>query len=548
MKDRAEKQIRWFTSSEGTALVTEEAIYGIHVAGGGPRDGRAAPREQPRLLRARPRRSSRRSSRPATEVRRADRASWRRSATAPGSSTRTPAPPSSSPRRPACSSTRRSATGWRGSGRTTTRRGRPSRARSGSTVLPAVPHRRRRPDARARRRDDLAERVLPRSTTRASPRSARCWSKDGRPVARYLLSRKPVKPFTRSNGHGRSQGAAAAGGAHGRTSWSSRRGGCPMAELKQMLMAEAQRQGKPYGLVIRDITGGNTNTASYGYQAFKGTPRLVYRVDVAHRAGRSWCAASSSSGRRSRASTRCVATSDERARLQRLLRRRERVRAGLDRGAGGARRARSSCSGWRAPTSASPILPAPWDAPARAGARRGMAGALPFPLPTAEATLLRTRAERPRRRSPRRLAPLRDAASHLDAERRRTAQRRPHGAGGRVPAWAATCVAVAHVETDRAGLVTLRRDHGAPTARAPGARRPGAARRPASPRAGGDAEARAVGVGAGVGRARDAGPRGAGAALDLRRARLRRPALGRADAWCRPVSRLSAAPCASPAR
>ena len=47
-----------------------------------------------------------------------------------------------------------------------------------------------------------------------------------------------------------------------------------------MLMAEARRQGKPYGLVIRDITGGNTNTASYGYQAFKGTPRLVYRVDA----------------------------------------------------------------------------------------------------------------------------------------------------------------------------------------------------------------------------------------------------------------------------
>jgi hypothetical protein len=51
-------------------------------------------------------------------------------------------------------------------------------------------------------------------------------------------------------------------------------------ELKRLLMAEARRQGKPYGLVIRDITGGNTNTASYGYQAFKGTPRLVYRIDA----------------------------------------------------------------------------------------------------------------------------------------------------------------------------------------------------------------------------------------------------------------------------
>jgi hypothetical protein len=54
-----------------------------------------------------------------------------------------------------------------------------------------------------------------------------------------------------------------------------------LPELKRMLVAEARRQGKPYALVIRDITGGNTNTASYGYQAFKGTPRLVTRIDVA---------------------------------------------------------------------------------------------------------------------------------------------------------------------------------------------------------------------------------------------------------------------------
>jgi hypothetical protein len=54
----------------------------------------------------------------------------------------------------------------------------------------------------------------------------------------------------------------------------------PREELKRQLLAEVRRQGRPYGLVIRDISGGNTNTASYGYQAFKGTPRLVYRVDT----------------------------------------------------------------------------------------------------------------------------------------------------------------------------------------------------------------------------------------------------------------------------
>jgi len=50
--------------------------------------------------------------------------------------------------------------------------------------------------------------------------------------------------------------------------------------LKKMLIAEAKRQGKPFGLIIADITGGSTNTSNYGYQAFKGTPRMVYRVDA----------------------------------------------------------------------------------------------------------------------------------------------------------------------------------------------------------------------------------------------------------------------------
>jgi predicted Zn-dependent protease len=102
--------------------------------------------------------------------------------------------------------------------------------------------------------------------------------KDGR-LETYLLSRKPVKPFERSNGHGRSQGSRPPMARMANLVVESSRRVSP-AELKEQLMAETRRQGKPYGLVVRDITGGNTNTASYGYQAFKGTPRLVYRVDA----------------------------------------------------------------------------------------------------------------------------------------------------------------------------------------------------------------------------------------------------------------------------
>jgi predicted Zn-dependent protease len=96
----------------------------------------------------------------------------------------------------------------------------------------------------------------------------------------YLLSRRPVKGFTRSNGHGRSQGGQPPVARMANLVVTSRKA-VSAAELKRLLIAEAKRQGKPYALILQDITGGNTNTMSYGYQAFKGTPRLVYRVDVA---------------------------------------------------------------------------------------------------------------------------------------------------------------------------------------------------------------------------------------------------------------------------
>jgi predicted Zn-dependent protease len=95
----------------------------------------------------------------------------------------------------------------------------------------------------------------------------------------YLLSRHPVEGFLHSNGHGRSQGNRKPVARMANLLVESKRQ-VSEAELKKMLIAEAKRQGKPYGLIIRDISGGNTNTSTYGYQAFKGVPRMVYRVDV----------------------------------------------------------------------------------------------------------------------------------------------------------------------------------------------------------------------------------------------------------------------------
>lgn len=95
----------------------------------------------------------------------------------------------------------------------------------------------------------------------------------------FLLSRRPVDGFTKSNGHGRAQGNRKPVARMANLVVESKKG-LSDAELKKLLIAEAKRQGKPFALVIRDITGGNTNTTSFGYQAFKGTPRMVFRVDV----------------------------------------------------------------------------------------------------------------------------------------------------------------------------------------------------------------------------------------------------------------------------
>jgi predicted Zn-dependent protease len=102
---------------------------------------------------------------------------------------------------------------------------------------------------------------------------------EGGVLRNYLLSRHPVEGFLHSNGHGRSQGNRKPVARMANLLVESKRI-VSDAELKRMLIAEAKRQGKPYGLIIRDITGGNTNTSTFGYQAFKGVPRMVYRVNV----------------------------------------------------------------------------------------------------------------------------------------------------------------------------------------------------------------------------------------------------------------------------
>lgn len=93
----------------------------------------------------------------------------------------------------------------------------------------------------------------------------------------FLLSRSPTRGFNHSNGHGRRQ--------EGRTTV-SRQGNLvvqpasnvTLPQLRDRLREEARKQGKAYGLLFKDISGGFTNTTRGGPQAFKVLPILVYRV------------------------------------------------------------------------------------------------------------------------------------------------------------------------------------------------------------------------------------------------------------------------------
>lgn len=95
----------------------------------------------------------------------------------------------------------------------------------------------------------------------------------------FLLGRKPVEGQPQPNGHGRAQANQDPVARMGNLIVESDRT-VPRKELKRLLLEQARKQNKPFGLIIGDIAGGSTNTSSYGYQAFKGLARMVYKVDA----------------------------------------------------------------------------------------------------------------------------------------------------------------------------------------------------------------------------------------------------------------------------
>jgi predicted Zn-dependent protease len=93
----------------------------------------------------------------------------------------------------------------------------------------------------------------------------------------FLMSRMPIAGFDHSNGHGRSQAGFMPVGRQGNLIVSSTRM-VKDSELRQKLLDEVKRQGKPYGLYFEDIQGGFTLTQRSAPQAWEVLPVMVWRV------------------------------------------------------------------------------------------------------------------------------------------------------------------------------------------------------------------------------------------------------------------------------
>lgn len=93
----------------------------------------------------------------------------------------------------------------------------------------------------------------------------------------FLMSRSPIVGFPNSNGHGRAAPGFAPVSRQGNLIISANKT-VTKTQLRQMLLEEVKKQGKTFGLLFDDISGGFTNTTRYSPQAFQVTPIMVYRV------------------------------------------------------------------------------------------------------------------------------------------------------------------------------------------------------------------------------------------------------------------------------
>jgi predicted Zn-dependent protease len=95
----------------------------------------------------------------------------------------------------------------------------------------------------------------------------------------FLMSREPIASVSNSNGHGRAETGHMPTGRQGNLIVTSSKS-VPESQLRTMLIDEARKQGKPYGLYFEDISSGFAVTTRRSPQAFSVIPLVVYRVYV----------------------------------------------------------------------------------------------------------------------------------------------------------------------------------------------------------------------------------------------------------------------------
>ena len=93
----------------------------------------------------------------------------------------------------------------------------------------------------------------------------------------FLMSRAPIDGFPKSNGHGRGAPGSAPVSRQSNLIVESK-SRLSESELRQMLIDECVKQGKPFGLYIKEISGGQTVTSRSSLNVFSITPLVVYRI------------------------------------------------------------------------------------------------------------------------------------------------------------------------------------------------------------------------------------------------------------------------------
>ncbi|HNW42939.1 MAG TPA: metallopeptidase TldD-related protein [Elusimicrobiales bacterium] len=93
----------------------------------------------------------------------------------------------------------------------------------------------------------------------------------------FLMNRSPIRNFPVSNGHGRRSDGRGPVARMGNLIVVSTKT-VPYPELRAALIGEVKKAGRPYGLVVTDISGGFTITDRYLPQSFSVNVTLGYKV------------------------------------------------------------------------------------------------------------------------------------------------------------------------------------------------------------------------------------------------------------------------------